>query len=155
VLLPRIDPVAFAEIQRYELAGKYEEYPRDMALLMAHHYVVHVLRMPHAQGPDLVHRAFQHLNAVIYVPMQGPSELGASGKLLHWDRMAELTQIVVPCLVIGAQHDPMDPEHMAWMAAAVQHGRYLYCPKGSQLDQARFGIRTHHVSVSILIAWQA
>jgi hypothetical protein len=31
-----------------------------------------------------------HLNPKIYVPMQGPSELGASGKLEKWDRTAEL-----------------------------------------------------------------
>jgi GNAT superfamily N-acetyltransferase len=31
------------------------------------------------------------------------------------------------------RHDTMDPEHMEWMADAVQNGRYLHCPNGSHL----------------------
>ncbi|HTS98049.1 MAG TPA: hypothetical protein VMI33_15670 [Streptosporangiaceae bacterium] len=43
----------------------------------------------------------------IYVPMQGPSELGTTpdAKLARWDRTAELASIEVPTLVIGARHD--------------------------------------------------
>ena len=63
--------------------------------------------------------------------MQGPSELGASDKLVDWDRSADLGEIEVPTLVIGARHDTMDPAHMEWMAGAVQNGRYLFCPEGS------------------------
>ncbi len=132
VLMPHMDPVALAEIQRYEAAGDYEN-PRYMELLIEHHYVHHVLRMPVEEWPDPVNRAFKHINAAIYVPMQGPSELGASGKLVNWDRTADLGQITVPTLVIGAQYDTMDPKHMEWMATAVQHGQYLYCPNGSHM----------------------
>jgi proline iminopeptidase len=39
----------------------------------------------------------------------------------------------VPTLVIGAQHDTMDPEHMQMMAGRLPKGRYLYCPDGSHL----------------------
>ena len=56
-----------------------------------------------------------------------------SGKLLDWDRTSDLGQIEVPTLVIGAQHDTMDPAHMEWMANAVQQGRYLHCPEGSHM----------------------
>ncbi len=65
--------------------------------------------------------------------MQGPSELGASGKLVDWDRTADLDKISIPTLVIGAEYDTMDPGHMEWMAGAVQNGRYLYCPNGSHM----------------------
>jgi proline iminopeptidase len=75
----------------------------------------------------------KHLNAAIYVPMQGPSELGASGTLVDWDRTADLARIAVPTLAIGAAYDTMDPEHMKWMAGAVQRGRHLHCPRGSHL----------------------
>jgi proline iminopeptidase len=139
VLMPGMDPDVLVEIQRYEAAGDYEN-PRYMELLVAHHYVHHVLRMPAEDWPDPVNRAFKHINAAIYVPMQGPSELGASGKLVEWDRTADLTRIVVPTLVVGAQYDTMNPEHMQWMATVVQHGRYLYCSNGSHMalydDQA-------------------
>jgi proline iminopeptidase len=131
-LMPGMDRAALAEIQRLEAAGEYEN-PRYMALLIEHHYVHHVLRMPAEQWPDPVNRAFKHLNPSVYVPMQGPSELGASGKLAAWDRTAELSQIEVPTLVIGARHDTMDPAHMEWMASQVREGRYLFCPDGSHM----------------------
>jgi proline iminopeptidase len=132
VLMLAMDQAALAEIQRLEAAGEYES-PRYMELLMPHHYEQHVLRLPAADWPDPVNRAFKHLNMAIYVPMQGPSELGASGKLLHWDRTADLPRITVPSLVIGAQHDTMDPRHMEWMATTLPHGRYLHCPQGSHM----------------------
>lgn len=89
--------------------------------------------MPADQWPDPVNRAFKHLNPKVYIPMQGPSELGASGKLASWDRTADLRNISVPTLTIGAQFDTMDPKHMAWMAKQLPKGRYLYCPNGSHL----------------------
>ena len=141
VLMPSMDPVALAEIQKYEAAGDYEN-PRYMELLIAHHYIYHVLRMPVEDWPDPVNRAFKHINPSIYVPMQGPSELGASGKLVDWDRTADLAKIMVPSLVIGAQYDTMDPQHMSWMATAIPHARYLHCTNGSHMalydDQALY-----------------
>ncbi len=134
VLMPAMDQTALAEIKAYEEAKDYEN-PRYTQLLIEHHYVYHVLRMPPSEWPDPVNRAFKHLNPAIYVPMQGPSELGASGKLVDWDRTADLGMIIVPTLVIGAKYDTMDPKHMEWMASAVQNGRYLYCPNGSHMAQ--------------------
>ena len=104
-------------------------------LLTEHHYVHHVLRMPAADWPYPVQRAIAHANMTIYVPMQGPSELGTTpdAKLARWDRTAELASIEVPTLVIGARYDTMDPAHMKMMADRLPHGRYLYCPNGSHL----------------------
>jgi proline iminopeptidase len=65
--------------------------------------------------------------------MQGPSELGASGKLIDWDRTANLPKIAVPALTIGARYDSMDPKHMEWMASVLPSGRYLHCANGSHL----------------------
>jgi proline iminopeptidase len=141
VLMPKMDPAVLAEIQRLEAAKDYQN-PRYFELLMPNHYVLHLLRMPVAQWPDPVTRAFKHLNQAIYIPMQGPSELGASGKLERWERTADLGRITMPTLVIGAEHDTMDPAYMKMMAGAVRHGRYLYCPNGSHLamydDQQRY-----------------
>jgi proline iminopeptidase len=132
ILMPGMDPAVLGEIQRYEAAGEIEN-PRYMELLIANYYIYHILRMPYEKWPDPVNRTFKHLNAAVYIPMQGSSELGASGKLLKWDRTADLHKIEVPSLVIGAQHDTMDPKHMKWMAATLQHGQYLHCPNGSHL----------------------
>jgi proline iminopeptidase len=132
VLMPAMDPQVLADVKRLEATGKYED-PRYMELLVPAHYEKHILRMPAAQWPDPVQRAFKHLNAKVYVPMQGPSELGASGKLLTWDRTGDLKNITVPTLTIGAQYDTMDPKHMEWMSQQVANGRYLYCPNGSHM----------------------
>jgi len=131
-LMPGIPGEVLAELQALEAAGTTED-PRYMELLMPYHYEHHVLRMPGAQWPDPVQRAFAHLNPKVYIPMQGPSELGASGKLVHWDRTADLPKITVPTLTIGAAHDTMDPKQMQAMAASMPKGRYLHCPNGSHM----------------------
>ena len=141
VLMPTIDQDALARIKQLEADADYQN-PDYMALLMQHHYVDHVLRMPLGSWPDPVDRAFDHINPKVYIPMQGPSELGASGKLLHWDRSGDLGKINVPALTIGGRHDTMDPKHMESMARALPRGRYLDCPDGSHMamydDQARY-----------------
>ena len=134
VIMPEMDPAVLAEVQRLEAAHQYEN-PRYMELLVPHHYEKHLLRMPAAEWPDPVNRAFKHMNPKVYIPMQGPSELGASGKLVNWDRTKDLGKITVPTLVIGARYDTMDPKHMEWMAGQVKLGRYLYCPNGSHLAE--------------------
>lgn len=131
VLEPAMDQAVLAEIKRLEASGKTEE-PRYMELLTPH-YEQHLLRMRSADWPDPVVRAFRHLNRAIYVPMQGPSELGASGALVDWDRTKDLGKIAVPTLAIGAQYDTMDPAHMKMIAGQVQKGRYLFCPDGSHM----------------------
>ena len=132
VLMPAMDQAALAEIQRLEATGDTQN-PRYMELLVPHHYQEHFLRMPAAQWPDPVNRAFKHLNYAVYVPMQGPSELGASGKLVQWDRSGDLSRITVPTLVIGARYDTMDPKAMEWMASQIPNARYLNCPNGSHM----------------------
>jgi proline iminopeptidase len=79
-------------------------------------------------------RSFSRINKSIYVPMQGPSELGASGTLAEWDRVEDLRSIDVPTLVIGGAHDTMDPEHLRDMASRFPQGSYLHCPEGSHLS---------------------
>jgi len=133
VLMPTMDQQVLAEIQQLEKEGDTGE--RYELLLMEHHYELHVCRMPFADWPDPARRAIAHMNPAIYVPMQGPSELGLSGTLESWDRSADLKDIDVPTLVIGATHDTMDPAHMQWMAEQLPQGRYLHCPDGSHMSQ--------------------
>jgi len=134
VLMPAVDQAVLAEIKALEAAGDIEN-PRYMELLMPHDYEHHTLRMPADSWPDPVQRGFAHINPKIYVPLQGPSELGMSdeAKLARWDRVADLPGLEVPTLVIGAPYDPMDPAHMEMMAKRLPNGRYLYCPNGSHL----------------------
>lgn len=132
VIMPRMDPAVLAEIQSFEANEDFEN-PRYQELLLEHHYTHHVLRMPVEQWPDSVNRAFAHLNTRIYIPMQGPSELGASGVLADWDRTSDLKNINVPALVIGGRHDTMDPEHLIWMANQLPQGHAHICHNGSHM----------------------
>jgi proline iminopeptidase len=134
VLMPAMDQAALADIKRYEADGTTSD-PRYEQLLMEEHYQWHVCRLPLSEWPEPVTRCFGHINPAIYVPMQGPSELGLSGTLEGWDRTADLPGLNVPTLVIGAEHDTMDPAHMRWMAGQLPQGRYLHCPDGSHLAQ--------------------
>jgi len=141
VIMPAMEGVVLAEVKGYEDAKDYAN-PRYMELLLPHHYEEHVMRIPADQWPDPVNRAFGHVNNDIYIPMQGPSELGASGKLLEWDRTKDLHKIQVPALVIGAGHDTMDPAHMEWIAKEMPKGRYHCCPNGAHMamydDQEKY-----------------
>ena len=132
VLMPAMDQEVLARIKQFEADGKHED-PEYMELLVEHHYTQHVLRMPVEMWPEPIDRAFKNLNPSIYVLMQGPSELGASGRLADWDRVADLPSIHVPTLVVGATHDTMDPAHMEMMAGKLPQGRYHCCPDGSHL----------------------
>ncbi len=134
VLMPAMDQDALAEIRALEAAHDTDN-PRYMRLLMPHYYERHLLRMPEADWPEPAQRGLAHINPKIYLPMQGPSELGmsAEAKLARWDRVGDLHRIEVPTLVIGARYDTMDPAHMEMMAGLLPHGRYLYCPEGSHL----------------------
>ena len=134
VLMPAMDQDVLAEILRFEADGRTDD-PRYEQLLMENHYALHVCRLPLDAWPDPVNRSLAHINPAIYVPMQGPSELGLSGTLEDWDRSADLKDIDVPTLVIGATHDTMDPAHMEWMSEQLPQGRYLHCPDGSHLAQ--------------------
>ncbi len=136
VLGPAMDPEIFKEIQELEAKEDFEN-PRYTELLFKYHYPEHVLRMPPKEWPESVNRAFNHINPSVYIFMQGYSEFRISGdaSLKEWDVKDQLKNINAPTLVIGAQHDTMDPKHMEWMANEVQNGRFLLCPNGSHLSQ--------------------
>lgn len=132
VLMPAMDQKVLAQILELETAGKYDD-PRYESLLMNHFYVEHILRMPVDEWPEPVLRSFGRINKKIYIPMQGPSEMGASGKLEKWDRTADLPKIEVPTLAIGARYDTMEPAQMERIARGVKRGRYLFCPNGAHM----------------------
>jgi proline iminopeptidase len=132
VLAKQFDPVVLDTIMAIEKRGDFDN-PNYMGLLGPNFYEKHILRLPAAEWPDPVNRAFAKLNKSLYVTMQGPSEFGISGRLENWDVSKKLSSVVVPTLVIGAQHDTMDPEHMKWMSTQFKNGTYLYCEKGSHM----------------------
>ena len=132
VLAKQFDPVVLDSVMAMEARNDYDN-PNYMGLLVPNFYEKHILRLPSAAWPDPVNRAFARMNKSLYVTMQGPSEFGISGRLENWDVSKQLSTISVPTLVIGAQHDTMDPEHMKWMSTQFKNGTYLYCEKGSHM----------------------
>jgi len=136
VLAPKLDPDVLKEILNFEAAEDYTN-PRYMELIVNNYYTAHVIRMPVANWPEPVNRAFKHLNPDVYVTMQGPSEFGIKGNatLKDWNVKDRLKEIKVPTLTIGATHDTMDPKHMEWISTEVKNGQFLLCPEGSHLSQ--------------------
>jgi proline iminopeptidase len=132
VLAKQFDPIVLDSLMAMEARNDFDN-PNYMGLLVPNFYEKHILRLPSAEWPDPVNRAFAKLNKSLYVTMQGPSEFGISGRLESWDVSKQLSTIMVPTLVIGAQHDTMDPEHMKWMSTQFKKGSYLYCEKGSHM----------------------
>lgn len=133
VLAKQMDPKVVKEIRDLEKNKQYDA-PRYMELLIPNFYEKHILRMPAKDWPEPVNRSFAKMNQSLYITMQGPSEFGLSGKLEKWDVKNQLKTIKIPALVIGAQHDTMDPKHMKWMASEFPKGQYLYCEKGSHMS---------------------
>ncbi len=121
-----MDPENLAEILAMEAAKKYDD-PHYEELLLPF-YTEHLLRMPPDQWPEPVVRSFNTINKKMYVLMQGPSEMGASGRLEKWDRFAQLKTITVPTLVIGGKYDTMDPDYLEKMTHELPRGRHVTCP---------------------------
>lgn len=133
VLQSQLNPDVLKTIQDLESKKDYAN-PKYMELLMSNFYNQHILRLPVSDWPDPVTRSMGRLNQSLYITMQGPSEMGLSGKLTNWDVSKELKNISVPTLVIGAKYDTMDPEFMKWMATQFKNGSYLYCANGSHMS---------------------
>jgi proline iminopeptidase len=121
VLEPKMDPTVLKQILDMEKNGQTEQ-PGYMALLVPNWYEQHILRRPADQWPAPVVVSFANMNRKFYVTMQGPSEMGASGRLVNWDRFNDLKRIQIPTLVISGAHDTMDPAYMARMAKELPHG---------------------------------
>lgn len=141
VLGPGLGDEIYQKILAFEEAEDFSN-PAYVELMENEHYTRHVLRMPLEKWPAAAVRAFSHTNTDIYVPMQGPSEFGIRGKLADWDRTEDLVKINLPTLVIGAEHDTMDPKFMKMMSEKLPQGEFLYLPDGSHMamfdDQQRY-----------------
>lgn len=132
VLAKQMNPEVLAELMKMEANNDFSN-PKYMELLLPNFYEKHILRFPAKDWPESVNRSFAKMNQSLYVTMQGPSEFGISGKLEKWDRKADLKNVKIPTLVIGAKHDTMDPKHMEEISKILPNGSYLFCPKGSHM----------------------
>lgn len=130
VLMQKLPPEVLAEMLSLEEADDIGN-PRYRELIGKHYNPKHLLRMSENETPEPVTRSVSRINFAAYSALQGPSDIEIYGSLVNWDRSAELSELQVPTLVIGAEYDIMDPKYMEWMANTLPNGRYLYCPMGS------------------------
>ena len=109
--MPAMDQDALAEIKGFEAEGKTDD-PRYMELLMEHHYVQHVLRMPArgVAGPGDA-RVRQHQPGHLR-PDAGAERARRRREAADLGPDDDLARITVPTLVIGARYDTMDPAFM-------------------------------------------
>ena len=139
VLRPQMDPEVLAKLVAYEEAGdiQNEEF---LQLVNDHFYAQHICRLE--EWPEAITGSFERLNYKLYDLMQGPSEFRVGGRLIDWDITDRLGEITVPTLMVGAEHDTMDPDKMTTQATLVANGRSLHCYNGSHLcmwdDQEAF-----------------
>ena len=129
-LRAQMRPSFIDSVNMYESRNAYSDTTYQN-MVFREYYTKHLCRLD--PMPDPVLRTFKHLNPSIYVLMQGPSEFKVGGRLLTWDRTADLKNISVPTLMVGARYDTMDPAAMEKQSKLVQNGSYLYCPNGSHL----------------------
>ena len=129
-LRAQMRPSFIDSVNMYESRNAYSDTTYQN-MVFREYYTKHLCRLD--PMPDPVLRTFKHLNPSIYVLMQGPSEFKVGGRLLRWDRTADLKNIKVPALMVGARWDTMDPEAMERQSKLVQNGSYFYCPNGSHL----------------------
>ena len=142
VLMPQMDQAALAEIKALEASGDIDN-PRYMELLIEQHYVHHVLRMPSRTGPTRSCAASPTSTRRSTCRCRGrASWASARTPACALGPHRGPGPIEVPTLVIGAQHDTMDPATCAMMAGRLPQGRYLHCPDGSHMamydDQAAY-----------------
>lgn len=128
VLQKQMDPKVVDSILTFEKNNQTSN-PLYMELLTKHYYNDHVCRTNPL--PEPVARMFANLNGTVYTLMQGPSEFGVSGRLVNWDRTADLPKIKVPTLVIRGMYDTMDPDFMEMMSKKLANGSLVTCTNGS------------------------
>ena len=139
VLRPQMDPAILDSLEAFEAAGDIQN-ETFLQLVDEHFYAKHICRLE--EWPEAITGSFDRLNYKLYDLMQGPSEFRVGGRLIDWDITNRLGEITVPTLMVGAEHDTMDPDKMTQQANLVANGRSLHCYNGSHLcmwdDQEAF-----------------
>lgn len=118
-----------AMMQRHEAEGtlEHEEYKAAITILNYRHE----LRLP--EWPDPVKRSFADWNMDVYGTMQGPNEFLYTGNLKDWNRLAEMRNIAVPCLILVGQHDELTPACALRMHQAVPGSEIKVFPRSAHM----------------------
>ncbi len=123
------------DIATYDSLDKLKAYdtPEFQNLLMNKLYTRVVCRLPIAQWPEPLMRAFKKANQSIYIQMQGVDEFHVTGNFKDWDMWDRLPNIKLPTLVLGGMYDQMSPDDMKKEGKLIPNSRTYLCPNGSHL----------------------
>jgi proline iminopeptidase len=134
-----LPPDILATLEKYEARGEYNAPEYEEAMFKGV-YSRHICRLD--PWPDPVERTFKHLNQKVYNTMQGPNEFVITGNFKDWDRWKDLPAIRVPTLLLGAEHDTMNPADIRRMGSLIKGSRVEICENGSHMamydDQERY-----------------
>lgn len=126
----RLPPTIQKQLQTYEDKGELE-YPSYSKLLFQHFYSKHFCRLN--PWPEPLTRTFRHKNKQVYDTMQGPNDFCVTGNLKKWNRWADLPQVHIPTLLIGAKHDVLDSHDIHRMAQLMPQAQMFISQQGSHL----------------------
>lgn len=123
------------DITTYDSLDKAKAYesPQFQDLVMNKLYTQVICRIPVANWPEPILRAFKKANLKIYNQMQGIDEFHVTGNFKDWEMWDRLPNIKVPTLVLGAVYDEMNPEDMKREGKLIPNSRTYLCPNGSHL----------------------
>jgi len=139
VLRKRLPPDTLRRLEELEAAGSYDssEYEKIMFEELYPKYVCRI-----NPWPEPVARAVRFLAEPVYNAIQGKSEFEVTGSMRGWDRWNDLHRIRAPTLLLGGEHDEINPDDMREMARRIPNAAVTICDQGSHLamydDQARY-----------------
>ena len=81
--------------------------------------------------PASLPQSFDHCNREIYTYMWGNNDFCVEGTLKTWNRWDELNQLSMPILLMGGEHDVIDPHDLRCMAQGIKDAEVFISQIGS------------------------
>lgn len=106
--------------------------PEFQQMVLDSWYKKHICRMD--PWPESMNHALQQINTELLLTFVGPNPFEVEGNLKHWSAFDRLDRITIPTLVMGAENDSMDPDHLREMAGRLPFGTYTHCNHGGHFN---------------------
>jgi proline-specific peptidase len=110
--------------------GEFEH--EAYAAAEAEFYGRHLCRLE--EWPDCIMRTVENLHHnAVYETINGPNEFTTIGNLRYWNRIADLGQIGVPCLITCGRHDELGPTCAATLQSGIPDARTVIFEKSAHV----------------------
>ena len=111
-------------------AEKSYDHPEYQAAITILNYR-HVCRLK--EWPRSLLASVDDWNMGPYMEMQGPNEFLYIGNLKDWNRIDEMHNLKMPCLIITGTHDEIGPACAARMEKVIPNSRVVVFPNSSHV----------------------